>query len=426
MVNLLKHNIMRNLIKLTLIIILSTFTSIQSNAQWRKLYDFGANSVVYKIFEFKGNLIASTNSGIYCSKDSGSIWKLTDTQGIVREVKKIVANDSFLFAVCGPNDILNISKDSGQTWININDKSLGVTPGSSRPSSIRNIYVFGNTLLGIDLASLLISKNNGRNWQRFIGGSHGLPKIIFRPHFFYGPMIQRANSLILFYNDLQTSYISNDSGQSWKLLCNSITTDNPDILIPTLGIGQYLLTVLNDTSIVRTDDKTCSWNINYVANSKFRTIITHNKVLIAGFYGDGVLMSKDSGNHWSLQNQGLTYKKINDLTIFGDKLYACAGQYVFSSNLSEFNVINDSYLETTNTIKVYPNPTLDLLNFELSENIKDGTLVIYNTLGDCVNKLMFHQTNKITINTTTYPKGIYFYYLIGEKSTRINGKFTKQ
>jgi len=417
---------MKNLIKLTLIIILSTFTTIQSNAQWKKIYDLGNNNAVYKIFGFKSNLIASTNQGIYCSKDSGSTWKLTDTQGIVRLVSKIVANDSFLFAVCRQSNLLNMSKDSGKTWININDTSLGVIPGTSSPSGLRNIAVFDNTLVGVDEYSVVLSKNNGRNWLRFRDGTHGLPKIIFRPHFFYGPMIKRGNSLILFYNDLHTSYISNDTGQNWKLLCNTITTDNPDIMIPTLGIGPYLFTVLNDTSIVRTEDKTCSWNINYVANSTFKTIIANNKVLIAGFYGDGVLISNDSGSHWSLQNQGLTYTKIKDLTIFGDKLYACAGQYIFSSKLNEFNDINDSYLKTNTTIKVYPNPTKDLLNFELSENISDGTLIIYNSIGVCANISMFHQTNKITFNTLNLPKGIYFYTLLNRVGMKLNGKFAKQ
>lgn len=75
-------------------------------------------------------------------------------------------------------------------------------------------------------------------------------------------------------------------------------------------------------------------------------------------------------------------------------------------------------------VKLYPNPATSFINFELGNHSGKGyTLQVYNFMG----RKMQEQANapdRITINLTDYPRGVYIYQL-RDKNGRIieSGKF---
>ena len=53
-------------------------------------------------------------------------------------------------------------------------------------------------------------------------------------------------------------------------------------------------------------------------------------------------------------------------------------------------------------LNIYPNPTTDILNIELKENLSLEKVLIYNTTGQLVK-----ETSDKTINVSPFAKGIY-------------------
>lgn len=76
-----------------------------------------------------------------------------------------------------------------------------------------------------------------------------------------------------------------------------------------------------------------------------------------------------------------------------------------------------------NSLKVYPNPVSDVLNFDMEYN-KSATISIMDITGKKVENVNF-AFNKATVNVSTYNKGIYLYQIVNNDGKLIKaGKFT--
>lgn len=95
------------------------------------------------------------------------------------------------------------------------------------------------------------------------------------------------------------------------------------------------------------------------------------------------------------------------------------------------NVVNTTYLslvtvgmnETANKsdfVLCYPNPANDQLNFITKDKV-GATIIVSDLQGKMVEKIIINETNE-SINTSSWPAGMYQYTLISENSTILSGK----
>lgn len=100
--------------------------------------------------------------------------------------------------------------------------------------------------------------------------------------------------------------------------------------------------------------------------------------------------------------------------------------YVYSlcgnlpNDVFDFNLFNDFF------VSVYPNPTSDLLNFQISlpDNNNQYELTIFDATGQVLNKEKVKpQQTTYTLDTSNYSSGSYFYSLTGKDKTFKTGKF---
>jgi hypothetical protein len=68
---------------------------------------------------------------------------------------------------------------------------------------------------------------------------------------------------------------------------------------------------------------------------------------------------------------------------------------------------NDSFIEDSNTISVYPNPVIALLNIKVKEVHNGATLVLYNSLGEKVQSQDLMNTLEV-MSLERLPSGVYF------------------
>jgi hypothetical protein len=65
------------------------------------------------------------------------------------------------------------------------------------------------------------------------------------------------------------------------------------------------------------------------------------------------------------------------------------------------------------SIKIFPNPTRNLVNIEAPDNIL--LVKLYSPLGDIISENRMNQ-NGISMDLSTYPVGVYFMHIETEKS----------
>lgn len=84
-------------------------------------------------------------------------------------------------------------------------------------------------------------------------------------------------------------------------------------------------------------------------------------------------------------------------------------------NLAFCIAANTQNLYQLNNLKVFPNPTSDLLNFQFEEPIDNAEIRIYSSIGQLMENQNIRNTD-VEFNVSNWNKGIYFYgiYIEGE------------
>lgn len=167
-------------------------------------------------------------------------------------------------------------------------------------------------------------------------------------------------------NDYGTIEISLDSGQTWVdlLATNTNQTNNPILTGNSNGWQYFDLTFSNLIQQGQTD----------------------SIILKFSFISDSI----------DTQHDGLMF----------DDLFFC-----IEANTQSFYKLND--------LKVFPNPTSDLLNFQFEEPIDDAEIRIYSPVGQLMGNQNIINT-AIQFDVSNWNKGVYFYGIY------VEGKLVKQ
>jgi hypothetical protein len=80
---------------------------------------------------------------------------------------------------------------------------------------------------------------------------------------------------------------------------------------------------------------------------------------------------------------------------------------------------NTNSIYQLNTLNVFPNPTTNLLNFQLEEPIQNAQIRIYSTLGQLIETQNINDINT-QINVSDWYSGVYFY------GVYVEGQLVKQ
>lgn len=78
----------------------------------------------------------------------------------------------------------------------------------------------------------------------------------------------------------------------------------------------------------------------------------------------------------------------------------------------------------SSSVKVYPNPVKDILNIDITDDLKNTTLSIISASGNVIKQLFLSELNN-TLNIKEFPAGVY-YVVIHKNEKLINQKFIKQ
>jgi hypothetical protein len=144
----------------------------------------------------------------------------------------------------------------------------------------------------------------------------------------------------------------------------------------------------------------------------------HYTCIFAGSNFDGLQIECDSAVRFGYSNR----KKFADSTAIVLSKYLLVHQNLnLQTNCGLTTSLIDKNTSKNNSIKVFPNPVLDILKFSSENIIGNYELIIFNALGEVVLKA----TNENELNVTYLTSGLYFIRLSDEQHSIWNSKMIK-
>ncbi|MBS1903975.1 MAG: T9SS type A sorting domain-containing protein [Bacteroidetes bacterium] len=276
------------------------YASTDLGVSWTRLVP-GPETPNDNVWQILGNgayLLATTESGIFRSIDSGATWIQVDTC----HVNHVSSMGSILFATTTTDRFILRSSDSGKTWVHVvPDVSMAITEMS----------VSGSDLFTVSYDGLYRSTDQGVHWiaTRF-------PPILQNDTYGYG-LISTSEALII---------------------------------------------VTNGRGLFRTTDQGVSWSGVGPANTLIYSVASTSSVLFAtlrswNYAPDGLFTSSDDGLTWEAEGtSGIMTLAAMGRNVFGGSLWdglhilAGSGAYDFLGWQGE-NIVRSS-----GTILVYVSP----------------------------------------------------------------------
>ena len=114
--------------------------------------------------------------------------------------------------------------------------------------------------------------------------------------------------------------------------------------------------------------------------------------------------------------------------VFGPDVLNGFGEVPFVARWEPCDVtVGEQEIDEINNVKLFPNPSTGIFNFELHGVNTKAEIAVYNMLGEKVYSKLTMDNSQLTINLSEQPSGIYLYRIISESGIPIGqGKLIKE
>lgn len=149
-------------------------------------------------------------------------------------------------------------------------------------------------------------------------------------------------------NDLPAIYKTEDGGSTWNTLSHGVTTGYFSAIY-FVDENTGFVTGSGDDLILKTTDAGNTWNVKWSGENIYCIDFSDNLYGWAGGSNGLVLKTSDGGESWNVHEDGLSNRKINDISVYTNQLVAAitdrGNVFVFSAEGSG----NDPYLSVSPT-----------------------------------------------------------------------------
>ncbi len=370
---------------------------------WQKV---SRNIVCSHILDLEKNdscIAAVDFHNVSITKDKGLSWEnSTDSisTGIVWNIVNL--DNTLLFVANSPEyvpkkNLVYITSDNGTTWQNKTDLLYDHTSFKLKSS--------GNNVIAVGNDYVFLSKDKGTTWEN-ISPPDGLTCNWYYDAVFVG------NDIYLAACGNRQIIKSSDFGLSWDFINEGLPNKNVYKLGECQGI---LFAALEFSYLYRLDKNNKTWEFsgkglpkNAPGLSTSINDFTSNENYFFLCTPDNVYASKNRGKTWSNINKGLPQLPDNHwsgaLLLDANTLYFGTNNYgVWKRDISNLQLPDDPSEEVKNFI-VYPNPTKDLIYFQLPQNDVGETIEFINITGTVI---YASEVNENKLNIKNIPAGLY-------------------
>jgi photosystem II stability/assembly factor-like uncharacterized protein len=313
------------------------FCSSDSGSTWSQVGNL-PNGRAFSFAESGSTFYAASDSGIFRSSNMGKTWLRSYRPGVF-PVNSIVLIGDTLYA--GSSNGTFRSTDNGLTWSQVGQKTICIM-------GVGQSIILGQLLNGGD--SLYYSTNLGDTWVGAYSGYSGYLGNCFASigsSFFIGtrgggvlrsidsgkswaPLTGLPDSIVyslatngkdLLAGAYEGIYLSEDQGQSWKYISDGLPDSTGSLYYPVIFDGHNIFAGLEANmkggGLFLSRDNGLTWTECYNATPQYiqTFYVIGSNVLVGPGWG-GVQLSTDLGVRWAQDNLGLHYGSGEQISNF--------------------------------------------------------------------------------------------------------------
>lgn len=351
----------------------------------------------FGLVPFRKTIFAPTHNGLFSSNDSGTTW--IAAPGILgsTDILSMRILDTSLFAQVKATNITDVelqfkSSDGGITWDSSGYVGIGVHFQWSKTMEVVGGFILDNNY------SLIY--NNGKSYRWLDSAFPG--QIL--------TAVPGDSLLLVLIDSLSNRHLllSSDFGNTWKTL--SIFDSS---IYPFAAIGDTFF-AYTKSGLFRSTDKCSSWvNIYNDTSIRLRTLL--GDTLFATTKKDGIVISINQGNYWSVTtNTGLPSFDFTSFVIGDNKIYVeFTNGDIYRTTFPEISKVENSGNDLEPRLAIYPNPLSSSGKITYSlPNRGIISLTIYDALGritlkPVINEIQESGLHEIPTGTMSLSPGIY-------------------
>ena len=375
------------------------FRSTNNGDTWTRLVEGYCGTSVYEFASLRsGSVLALSDGGSFRTTDKGSSWLRTTDSSFGFLVSDNQGRVWTAFA-----GGVSFSTDEGTSW------SAPTGPANAMCLSFSKS---GDILVGSWDGQVARSTDGGTSWSasRVVPASQQYTWPVFS-------LSVNSQEYIFALTHGQGIYRSTDGGKNWTQQ-NTGLSDLYAYSIVINELGDIFVGTeygMNGGGVYLSNDNGQSWKLISSITTVYTLALNGAGHIFAGTIGSGVLRSTDNGISWARINEGLTNSKVMSLCI-DQEGYVFAGSLgsgVFRTSQSIAHVEMPSAISLAQN---YPNPFNPgtTIQYDLP-TAAFTTLKIYNLLGQdiatLVNEVKDAGTHSVRWTAAAMPSGVYLYRL---------------
>ena len=386
----------------------------------------------YAICAWNGSNWDTLNGGIGCCNSGNSANPVIT---ITRFQNNLYAGGSFIYLHHPPwNGLVNgFASWNGTIWDSIN---VGFHSGAPE-----NFCEYNNLLYCVglfDSVGVYYSPNivawDGTNWIPVTIPSNlytgGIEKCLVFQNALYFPNVLDTTTGISYAFLKWDGTTWSVTGANFGGLVHALAVYNNEIYIGGsnfVGVPGSNIVKFDGTNFysVGNDVNGTVWNFKVIENKLF-TVGTFDH---AGSIPASMLAVWDN-NNWASFSNDVFNGAISDIAVFNNELYITGSFNLINSDtinyIAKYNgwYLGENELNEKKAVSVYPNPTNNIINIQLSSEINKEELFVTDVLGNNVyQQLITPKSSLVTqINVSQWSNGVYFYQIRNDKET-FRGKF---
>lgn len=385
------------------------------------------NSEIRCIEATSSNVIfVGSDEGLYKSNNSGVSWENCTGPAMQNDIKCIHISSSDDIWV-GSRAGLFMSADQGANWTQ--------KYSSDTLSQVDDIITQGNkvfitvrdSVTGFDNQSVFLSEDYGNTWNEIDTGIIGLSRISYFVADTSGAIFSHSEGGTITYEIL---YKWDELNSVW----NAVYTFPPNFVVYDIEVTQddYFVGSESHGSIISFEHG-ADWSAIglYPITCDVVGIIPGNEILI-GTRTEGVYYTSDLGTSWTQFKDGLPENIVSTWLVDPITALCHASGRIFVGTrdhgvyMSSQLVGNVSQQVDNAQLRLYPNPTRDVLNIDFGNEPTAAIeeIKIFNQLGE----LLFHRkyagiyNERIKIPLDDFKGGMYFLQ-VNRKNELLNAEF---